>query len=124
MTIGIWPQRKLNQVTKLPAELGKCTELAHLHCGKNQLASLPAELGQCAALGDLQCNDNRLTSLPEELGKCPKLCILYCVGNVRVDWWLTEELKLEPGSYPTIESLQSLSAQKSAWRVKPAPRGL
>ena len=40
-----------NQVTSLPAEIGRLTSLTHLSLHDNQVTSLPAEFGRLRELG-------------------------------------------------------------------------
>ena len=53
-----------NQLTELPAEIGKLTNLTELYLHANQLTELPAEIGKLTNLKRLDISDNKLTSLP------------------------------------------------------------
>jgi len=58
-----------NQLTSLPAEIGKLTLLEVLALGVNQLTSLPAEIWQLTPLRELYLDRNQLTRLPAENGQ-------------------------------------------------------
>jgi internalin A len=67
-------------LTSLPPEIGRLTNLTHLLLDHNQLAILP-ELWQLKNLMYLKLNGNQLTSIPAELGKLTNLTTLYLEGN-------------------------------------------
>ena len=70
-----------NQLTSLPAEIGKLTQLTKLYLSDNQLTSLPAEIGQLTQLTELNLSNNQLTSLPAEIGNMTQLTELYLSNN-------------------------------------------
>lgn len=84
-----------NELTVLPPEIGKLTQLKKLILGKyeyndkgdivgtigNKLSALPAEIGQLHHLEELQVVDNRLSSLPPQIGQLTKLTDLKLDGN-------------------------------------------
>ena len=72
-----------NELTVLPAEIGKLTQLKKLILGKldekkcryigNKLSELPKEIGLLAQLEELLIADNQLSSLPTEIVKLTHL---------------------------------------------------
>ena len=62
-----------NQLTELPAEIGKLTNLTELYLYNNQLTELPAEIGKLTNLTELYLHANQLTELPAEIGKLTNL---------------------------------------------------
>ena len=59
----------LNELTTLPPEIGKLTNLKELRLSDNQLIRLPPEIGILTKLESLSVNNNRLNELPPEIGK-------------------------------------------------------
>ena len=53
-----------NELTSVPAEIGRLTSLRELHLHGNRLLSVPAEIGQLTSLRELDLSDNELTSVP------------------------------------------------------------
>jgi Leucine rich repeat len=66
----------INQLSSLPPEFGKLTNLISVHLSGNQLRSLPAEFGKLTNLTSLDLTDNQLSSLPIEFGKLTNLTSL------------------------------------------------
>ena len=62
-----------NQLTSLPAEIGKLEKLKSFDLSDNQLTSIPAEFENLEKLKYLNLYNNELTSLPAEFGKLKKL---------------------------------------------------
>ena len=56
-----------NQLTSLPAEIGRLTGLTYLNLNNNQLTSLPVEIGRLTGLKDLRLHGNPLTTPPYEV---------------------------------------------------------
>lgn len=56
-----------NQLTVLPPEIGQLTNLRRLELGGNQLTALPAEIGQLTNLHRLELSGNQLSALPREV---------------------------------------------------------
>ena len=52
-----------------------------LNLSFNDLTSLPAEIGKLQSLKELILYENKLTSLPAEIGKLQKLTFLDLQGN-------------------------------------------
>ena len=102
-----------NQLTALPPEIGKLTQLKKLILGKyeydengyivntigNKLRSLPQEIGLLNQLEELQIVSNELTSLPGEIGKLTNLQSLNLSSN---------QLTSLPGEIVQLTNLQSL----------------
>jgi len=70
-----------NQISELPAGIGRCTELQKLMLSGNQLQALPPELAACRQLELLRVAANRLTALPDWLLALPRLSWLAYAGN-------------------------------------------
>ena len=70
-----------NQLTSLPPEIGNLTNLTTLFIFGNQLTSLPPEIGNLSNLSVINVSDNKLTSLPPEIGNLSNLTALNLSGN-------------------------------------------
>ena len=68
-------------ITKLPAEIGKLTDLTRLDLSSNKLTTVPHQLGLLANLTQLYLHQNQMTSIPSELGKLKKLTGFYLHEN-------------------------------------------
>lgn len=92
-----WTELDLSgkDLTVLPREIGKLTQLKKLILGKyeydekgnyvgnigNKLEALPAEIGELKQLEELWVVDNQLSQLPGEIGQLTNLQTLYLRGN-------------------------------------------
>ena len=70
-----------NDLTNLPASIGRLVHLAELHAEDNQLVVLPDELCLCKALRVLALNDNELHALPATVGTLQDLRELRAANN-------------------------------------------
>ena len=70
-----------NQLTALPATLGKLSKLQKLMLAGNRLQSIPDALSACLNLELIRIAANQLTSLPQWLLTMPRLAWLACAGN-------------------------------------------
>ncbi len=70
-----------NQISHIPAELGRCNRLQKLMLSGNQIHSLPQELANCDALELLRLASNQLAELPSWLVQLPRLAWLAFSGN-------------------------------------------
>ena len=70
-----------NQLTNLPVEIGKLTNLTELDLSRNQLTNLPSEIGKLTNLTELNLSRNQLTNLPVEIGKLTNLTELNLSNN-------------------------------------------
>ncbi|MEA1863648.1 MAG: leucine-rich repeat domain-containing protein [Euryarchaeota archaeon] len=70
-----------NQLTTLPPEIGKLTNLTWLNLHDNQLTTLPPEIGKLTNLTWLNLHDNQLTALPSEIAELKSLTVLYLSYN-------------------------------------------
>lgn len=74
-----------NQISSLPASIGKCSKLEKLMLAGNRLAALPKELANCSSLALLRIAANNLNMLPEWLVEMRSLAWLAFSGNNIVD---------------------------------------
>ena len=72
------PNLDLKQVLNSIENLDK---LQYLFLAKNQLTTIPAEIGRLKSIEYLYLNENELTELPHELFKLHNLEILYLENN-------------------------------------------
>lgn len=70
-----------NNLTMIPVDLGQLTSLEHFHCEKNALTTLPNTLEQLTNLKSFYCHENFLTMLPDNLDKLANLQELKCHQN-------------------------------------------
>jgi len=70
-----------NQLTTLPASLGKLTKLQKLMLAGNNLQALPEELSACLNLELIRIAANQLTALPHWLVSLPRLAWVAYAGN-------------------------------------------
>eukprot|EP00049_Salpingoeca_infusionum_P010001 m.169789 g.169789 ORF g.169789 m.169789 type:complete len:297 (+) comp14508_c0_seq1:293-1183(+) len=71
----------MNELTVLPAQIGKLTGLKVLDLRKNHLTALPTAIGELAVLESLDISDNELTDLPVSFGQLKKLRWLDVENN-------------------------------------------
>ena len=90
----------LNNLTALPKEIGKLTELTHLYIQDNRLTELPKEIGNLTQLKELKLGFNHLTKLPKDIGKLARLEILTV--------WQNKLTKL-PAEIGKLKQLKGLS---------------
>eukprot|EP00188_Purpureofilum_apyrenoidigerum_P006410 Plantae.Rhodophyta-Purpureofilum_apyrenoidigerum.ctg9955.p1 GENE.Plantae.Rhodophyta-Purpureofilum_apyrenoidigerum.ctg9955~~Plantae.Rhodophyta-Purpureofilum_apyrenoidigerum.ctg9955.p1 ORF type:complete len:283 (-),score=52.61 Plantae.Rhodophyta-Purpureofilum_apyrenoidigerum.ctg9955:585-1373(-) len=125
----------LNQLKKLPKELGKLTHLEKLHLGCNPLEFVPEDIfqdmknlkyldigygceldyipdsiGNCCELRELWAGNNRIRTLPASLWKCTKLENLQVFGND------LSELSPEIGK---LHSLKTLNVGRNQIKALP-----
>jgi Leucine-rich repeat (LRR) protein len=70
-----------NRLTALPPEIARLTNLAALTLDDNRLTVLPAEIARLTGLRRLGLEGNRLTALPPEIGQLTGLRVLRLDGN-------------------------------------------
>ncbi|KAK3326224.1 Endonuclease/exonuclease/phosphatase [Apodospora peruviana] len=70
-----------NQLTSLPADIGRLRNLRLLEASNNQISELPPEIGMCTNLKTLLLFDNQIHTLPHELGFLYMLEMLGIEGN-------------------------------------------
>lgn len=70
-----------NQLDRLPAALGRCSNLQKLMLAGNKLSHLPDEMATCNKLELLRISANRFELLPEWLLSLPRLAWLAFAGN-------------------------------------------
>jgi hypothetical protein len=95
-----------NQITELPVELGRCSQLQKLMLAGNQLQALPSEMAACKQLELLRIAANRLTALPDWLFQLPRLCWLGYAGNPFCDDNEVDLLVHSPIAHIRWDSLQ------------------
>ncbi len=72
---------ELNQLTSLPELIGNLSRLTELNLENNQLVSLPESIGNLINLTKLDLGENQLTSLPESIGNLSSLRTVDLGGN-------------------------------------------
>uniref|UniRef100_A0A8D1HER5 Leucine rich repeat containing 2 n=1 Tax=Sus scrofa TaxID=9823 RepID=A0A8D1HER5_PIG len=71
-----------NQISRLPAEIGRLKNLKELNVSFNYLKSIPPELGDCENLEKLDCSGNlELTELPFELSNLKQASFVDISAN-------------------------------------------
>lgn len=70
-----------NQISELPADIGRCIHLQKLMLAGNELTTLPPEMANCTRLELLRIAANRFTALPQWLLELPRLAWLAFAGN-------------------------------------------
>ncbi|GAB5568000.1 leucine-rich repeat-containing protein 2 [Prionailurus iriomotensis] len=71
-----------NQISHLPAEIGRLKNLRELNVSFNHLKSIPPELGDCENLEKLDCSGNlELTELPFELSNLKQVTFVDIAAN-------------------------------------------
>ena len=73
-----------NNLTSLPFDIGKLTQLTCIESSKNKLTSLPASIGNLTKLSHLDLRGNQLTFLPSSIDNLTSLTHLY-LGNNHFD---------------------------------------
>ena len=111
-----------NQLSELPASLGKCTSLQKLMLSGNRLTQLPAELAACESLEMLRVSANELVELPDWLLTMPKLTWLAFAGNPCAR--LPQPDQLNPVSWDDLEVGQQIGAGASGDIFKATHRNL
>jgi internalin A len=78
-----WTELDLSskELTSLPREIAKLTNLVYLKLSGNLLMSLPPEISELTNLNVLSISNNRLTNLPQEITKLTNLTELYISSN-------------------------------------------
>jgi Leucine-rich repeat (LRR) protein len=117
-----------NDLTTLPPEIGKLTQLKKLILGKyqyddegyiadsigNKLSALPAEIGQLNQLEELKVVGNRLSALPGEIVQLTSLQRLDLSRN---------RLSALPGEIVQLTSLQALALRDNQLSTLPGEIG-
>ena len=70
-----------NELTELPKEIDKLSQLTELYLDNNKLTELPKEICQLSQLTKLNLSDNKLTELPKEIGNLTQLTYLKLSYN-------------------------------------------
>jgi len=68
-------------LTEIPPEIGKLTNLVQLNLRENKLKVLPPEIGNLIRLKKLYLSENKLTELPSEIGNLVELERIYLSKN-------------------------------------------
>ena len=68
-------------LTELPPEIGKLTNIMLLEIIDSKLTNLPPEIGKLSNLTYLNLYGNQLTELPQDISKLTNLIFLSLVGN-------------------------------------------
>lgn len=99
-----------NQLTTLPPEIGKLTNLTQLNLFDGQLMTLPLEIGKLTNLISLFISRNRLTTLPSEIGKLTNLTTLLLSRN---------QLTSLPSDIGKLTNLTALDLDNNKLKVLP-----
>lgn len=70
-----------NQITSLPEDIGRLTELQKLALAGNKLSALPASMASCINLELARLSANEFSQFPDWLFQLPKLAWLAIAGN-------------------------------------------
>jgi hypothetical protein len=70
-----------NQISQLPTEIGRCTQLQKLMLAGNRLTALPEEMAACTQLELLRIAANCISEIPPWLLAMPRLSWLAYAGN-------------------------------------------
>jgi len=70
-----------NELTELPKEIGKLSQLTYLNLSYNKLTELPKEIGNLTQLTQLYLHNNNLTELPKEICNLTQLTSLDLSHN-------------------------------------------
>lgn len=100
------------ELTKLPSEIGRLTQLTQLVLGGNRLRTLPPEIGELTQLTSLNLSSNLLTTLPPEIGELTQLTSLNLYRNN-----LTK-LPPELGRLTQLTSLQLFGNQLTTFQLE------
>lgn len=93
-----------NKLTKIPPEIGQCTDLESLNLDNNYLRLLPRQIGSLKNLIQLTVQKNKLRYLPDEIGKLTNLTALNVSEN---------QLNLLPLTTATLKNLRTVNLQKN-----------
>jgi len=100
-----------NQLSELPAEITRLTNLTTLDLSGNQLSELPAEIGQLAKLTTLYLGGNQLSALPAEITQLTNLTTLYLSQN---------QLSALPAEITQLTNLTTLDLSQNQLSALPA----
>lgn len=98
-------------LTALPPEIGKFTNLFMIILDNNYLEKLPESIGNCMKLGTILVANNRLNELPESIGNLKKLSYLDLSNN---------RLITLPVNFIQLSGLQELRLQNNRSLVLPS----
>ncbi len=121
-------------ITGLPPEIGKLTNLQTLNLNSNQLTSLPNQIGKLANLNDLNLINNQFSSLPKQILQLTNLQTLYLrrnkltllseqigqLANLKTLYLDRNQLTLLPKQIGRLTNLQKLNLNDN--KIKRLPR--
>lgn len=84
LKLGHWSdygKQHKNNITHIPPDIAKLSNLQQLDLSSNELSELPNELAQLRQLNTLEATNNRLTILPAIIGQLVNLQILDLSNN-------------------------------------------
>src|SRR5205814_1253404 len=88
------------QLSQLPHELWRLSNLQELWLSNNQLSQLPPEVGQLSNLQKLDLDNNQLDEIPPEIGQ---------LTNLQELWLSNNHLSQLPAEIGQLTSLQTLN---------------
>ncbi|CAJ0965137.1 unnamed protein product [Ranitomeya imitator] len=98
-------------ISGLPAQLRKLTQLTHLDLSMNQFSTIPEVVVQLPALEWLDIGSNKLKTLPEDIDKMQSLHTLWLQRN---------EISQLPDSITRLQNLSTLVLSNNRMRDIPA----
>ncbi len=91
-----------NQLSEVPAELGRRPRLQKLMLSGNRIAALPEALSACRQLELLRLAANRFATFPDWLWELPSLAWLALAGNPAAEMPPTEDGSLAEVPWPEL----------------------
>lgn len=92
-----------NNITTLPDNIGRYTQLQKLMLAGNQITHLPESMADCANLELIRISANKLSHLPAWIFKLPKLSWLACAGNPYFDHTHSAAHELDDYAWEDLE---------------------
>lgn len=88
-----------NQLTRLAAAIGKCTDLQKLNIAHNKIKTIPRSIKNLQQLSSLIANNNQINQLHADFAKCKNLRTIDLANN---------KLKVLPDAFCQLKQLRHL----------------